>query len=82
MHFSTPLARRSAAMLGAGTLVATLAVAVAPADEADAARPCRIDTSANLDSSTRFAGGGMSAATQPRRRARPRAGTTRRERSS
>ena len=59
MHFSTPLARRSAAMLGAGTLVATLAVAVAPADEADAARPCRIDTSANLDSSTRFAGGGI-----------------------
>jgi hypothetical protein len=47
------------AVLGAGSLVATLAVAVVPMDEADAARPCRIDTTASLDSSTRFAGGGI-----------------------
>jgi hypothetical protein len=47
------------AVLGAGSLVATLAVAVVPMDEADAARPCRVVTTASLDSSTRFAGGGI-----------------------
>ena len=59
MHLSTPFARRGMAVLGASTLVATLAVAVGPLDEADAAHPCRIATTASLDSSTRFAGGGM-----------------------
>jgi hypothetical protein len=46
------------AVLGASTMVATLAVAAGPVDLADAARPCRVSTTTNLDSSTRFAGGG------------------------
>ncbi|MFL6181720.1 MAG: phosphodiester glycosidase family protein [Actinomycetes bacterium] len=58
MHVSTPFARRGMAMLGASTMVATLAVAAGPVDQADAAHPCRITTSTSLDSSTRFAGGG------------------------
>ena len=59
MHLSTPFARRGMAVLGASTMVATLAVAAGPVDQADAAHPCRITTSTTLDSSTRFAGGGM-----------------------
>lgn len=59
MEFTPPTAVRTVAILGASALVATLAVAVAPADEADAGRPCRIDTSVSLDSAQRFAGGGI-----------------------
>ncbi|MCZ3387766.1 MAG: phosphodiester glycosidase family protein [Actinomycetia bacterium] len=59
MELSTPTAVRTAALLGASALVATLAVAVTPADQADAARPCRIDTTTSLDSAQRFAGGGV-----------------------
>ena len=59
MELTTPTAVRTAALLGASALVATLAVAVTPADQADAARPCRIDTTTSLDSTQRFAGGGI-----------------------
>ena len=59
MELTPPAAVRTAALLGASALVATLAVAVTPAEEADAARPCRISTGTNLDSSQRFAGGGI-----------------------
>lgn len=59
MELTPPTAVRTAALLGASALVATLAVAVTPGDQADAARPCRIDTSTSLDSSQRFAGGSI-----------------------
>jgi len=59
MELTPPSAVRTAALLGASALVATLAVAIAPADEADAGRPCRISTSASLDSKTRLAGGAV-----------------------
>lgn len=59
MHLTSPSAVRGVAILGASALVATLAVAASPALEADAARPCRIDTTTKLDSTQRFAGGGV-----------------------
>ncbi len=59
MELTPPTAVRTVAMIGASALVATLAVAVTPAEQADAARPCRIETSTSLDSSQRFAGGGI-----------------------
>lgn len=59
MELTSPTAVRTVAMFGATALVATLAVAVTPADEADAGRPCRIATTTSLDSSQRFAGGGV-----------------------
>ena len=59
MDLTPPSAVRTVALLGASALVATLAVAVAPADEADAGRPCRISTSTTLDSKTRLAGGAV-----------------------
>jgi hypothetical protein len=59
MHLSNLLARRVTALVGASAMVTTLAVAMGPADVADAAHPCRISTSTTLDSSTRFAGGGL-----------------------
>ncbi len=59
MELTPPTAVRTVAMIGASALVATLAVAVTPAEQADAARPCRIETSKTLDSTQRFAGGGI-----------------------
>ncbi len=59
MHLTPPVAVRTAALLGASALTATLVVAIAPADQADAARPCRVATTTKLDSSQRFASGGI-----------------------
>ncbi|MEO8106548.1 MAG: phosphodiester glycosidase family protein [Actinomycetes bacterium] len=59
MPLTPPVAVRTAALLGASALTATLAVAVVPADDADAARPCRVATTTKLDSSQRFASGGI-----------------------
>ena len=82
MELTPPTAVRTVAMIGASALVATLAVAVTPAEQADAARPCRIDTSTSLDSSQRFAGGGILRRYTRPRRAQPRGATTRPRRSS
>lgn len=57
MQLTATTALRGAAVLGAGALVATLVVTVP--QEADAARPCRVKTSTSLDSTQRFAGGGI-----------------------
>jgi hypothetical protein len=57
MQLTATNAMRGAAFLGAGALVATLVVTVP--QEADAARPCRVKTTTSLDSSQRFAGGGI-----------------------
>jgi hypothetical protein len=59
MSLTPPVAARTAAAIIASSLVATLAVVVTPAEQADAARPCRIATSTNLDSAQRFSGGGV-----------------------
>lgn len=59
MHLTPPLVVRSAALLGASALAGALIVAVAPADSADAARPCRVATTTKIDSKKRFAGGGV-----------------------
>ncbi len=59
MHLTPPVAVRTAALLGASALTATLVVAIAPADIADAARPCRVSTTTKLDSAQRFASGGI-----------------------
>ncbi len=59
MHLTPPVAVRTAALLGASALTATLAVAVAPADSADAARPCRVSTTTSVDSKRQFASGGV-----------------------
>lgn len=59
MQLTPPVAVRTAALLGASALTATLVVAVGPADEADAARPCRISTTTKVDSTQRFASGGI-----------------------
>jgi exopolysaccharide biosynthesis protein len=59
MYLTSSPAARGAALLGVGALTATLAVAVGPTESADAARPCRIQTTASVDSSQRFAGGSV-----------------------
>lgn len=59
MHLTPTAAVRAAALLGASALTATLAVAVAPAESADAARPCKVATTAKIDSKQQFAAGGV-----------------------
>ena len=59
MLLTLPVAVRTVALLGASALTATLVVAVAPADSADAGRNCRVATTKKLDSKQRFASGGL-----------------------
>jgi hypothetical protein len=59
MQLSRPAAARAVALLGASAMAATLVVAGGPADEADAARPCRISTTTSLNSKLSLASGGI-----------------------
>ncbi len=59
MQPSQPAAARAVALFGASAMAAALAVAVGPANDADAARPCRVSTTTSLDSKQGFASGGV-----------------------